>query len=736
MKRTSYVLTFLLTLVVSMQSLGSTVLWYDFEDLVDRAGMTMHDEPAPAIGTVDKSGNGYDMWAWANADTNNGPRVSEVGDTATLDGVCAIFSGGQDGYVPSTSEFNNWSPETWTMEFSFRYDVVESYKTLIGRDGSAGIETEANLSALYIQTDGGNGNAIRLQYVSESMERFILVTSFVPEAEAWYHMVVRSDGQNLDIFVDKLDSSGFVNVGSWDLDAEGNGDVDHSIKVTSTWTFGRGWYGSNGDLITGAMDDIRFSDTALYEAEFLQNTNRVVGAPVPANTKPLVERDTDLSWSLFTDKVITGYDVYFASDPNIYDSDPNSFEDFTPYYTTNTTVTLSELGVSSPLDYNDTIGWRVDAYVDGEVDPVEGPLWTFTTVPQVVTIVSAPADVVASPDASFSVTATEATGYAWYKDSDPVTVLSTTDTLVIANATLADEGQYYCVVSNAISTETTPAVYLWTKRMVGHWKFEDGLADSVAETVAGAALHNGDLGVNNSENADITVGDGLFTYTAGIDGQAIAFNNDSDFVAITEPGFFNFYPQGFSTSIWYKLEGNSAGWRLPMSKLDASVDGWLFGLDHASRNEVVYVVETGGDWMYGNSNIETGDSEWHMFTATYDPASTTIKLYTDGDYNSSKTIDLLTYGVPEAPVSIGGRYNENSLRGAIDDVRMYSYPLTDVEVAQMYIDMVPDAYICMEEDPALTRDYNNDCRVNVEDLAMFVSEWLECQRIPEDACNE
>jgi len=93
--------------------------------------------------------------------------------------------------------------------------------------------------------------------------------------------------------------------------------------------------------------------------------------------------------------------------------------------------------------------------------------------------------------------------------------------------------------------------------------------------------------------------------------------------------------------------------------------------------------------------------------------------------------------LPTAPLSIGGRATENSISGAIDEVRLYSYPMTPTEVAQMYVSLRPEEYVCVSpDDGAFDKvDLNGDCKVNLEDIALAAHEWLECQRVPVSSCE-
>ncbi|HPB93464.1 MAG TPA: hypothetical protein PLR31_07950, partial [Anaerohalosphaeraceae bacterium] len=379
-------------------------------------------------------------------------------------------------------------------------------------------------------------------------------------------------------------------------------------------------------------------------------------------------------------------------------------------------------------------------YSAGDPNNIAGPIWSFTAKGAVPLILSQPVNTIAEPDAVFSIIANDVAGsYQWFKAGEPDIPLTdngiyagtTTNTLTVRSATVAEEGQYYCIAYNGLTPSAPSAkAWLWTKRLMGHWKFDGNLLDSAPLSVPGAAAHNGMMAGG---------GIGAAAYGSGIDGEAIVFSNTADYAAIENPEFFNFYPLGFTISYWYK-ERSAVGWRLPVSKLDAGSAGWLFGVDKATRNQTVFFFESANDaayWADGNPDIELDDGQWHMITAVYDPQTTSYTIYTDGDNNETIVLDLTGHPLPAAPISIGGRETENSVDGAIDDVRIYSYPLTAVQIAQLYVDFEPDKYVCMEdaEEPLTAFDLNKDCMVNLADFALFAAQWLECQRYPQSACD-
>jgi hypothetical protein len=253
---------FVVVTLVSSVTYGATVLHYDFED--GTANMPMNDFPVTqqngTVGTADLSGNGYDMLAW---DDYWGPLFSSEGDTPSGTGLSSFHDGHRDGYCPAPG-LVAWSPSTWTIELSFKFDNPDGWRTLIGRDDWTGIEGDI-AAAMYIQSNGEN-NAMRITFATVSDERYTLDSSLIPVPGQWYHLAVVADGDQLDMFADQFDGSGFQNIGTLMM-AEG---VDHSLRPTGTWTFGRGWFnGGFVDHISGNLDNIRFSDVALTTSQLI-----------------------------------------------------------------------------------------------------------------------------------------------------------------------------------------------------------------------------------------------------------------------------------------------------------------------------------------------------------------------------------------------------------------------------------------------------------------------------------
>ena len=133
----------------------------------------------------------------------------------------------------------------------------------------------------------------------------------------------------------------------------------------------------------------------------------------------------------------------------------------------------------------------------------------------------------------------------------------------------------------------------------------------------------------------------------------------------------------------------------------------------------------------GNPSVSTGslsvpypaDGEWHMVAVIVDASQNGI-LYLDGAEVDSDTTPFWGQIGGIDSVNIGCNEDDTGPQwffgGQLDDIRIYSYPLDKWAIAQLYID-VEGGSVCIEQ-PAY--DLNDDCKVNLEDLALVAGDWL------------
>lgn len=409
--------------------------------------------------------------------------------------------------------------------------------------------------------------------------------------------------------------------------------------------------------------------------------------------------------------------------------------------------------VSMPAD-GSTIYWKVEEglndgtdspYPAGDPNNIDGQVWTFVTVSNKPTFLTQPRPVVADPNATFTITASiTADSYQWFKvvgQQDNAQNGETDDTLLtgetgmsltIENATLADEAGYYCICYNgATSSNPSRVAWLVLPRLVGHWTLNGNMTDTVTSEpgLSGVVAHDGYMAYGDPNY--VSEPD-----TDGFDGNGMRFYNDGQIMELPGEDFFNFYNDGFTLIYWYKQNtGANTNWKVTMSKFDIGNQGWLVGQAGANPDPD-FIIEAGG------VNADVGpltDDQWNMVAVTYDADTDTFRLFSNGDENAQATGDLAAQPIPFRPVQIGGDDAGGTpfaIDAALSEIRMYSYPLTPTIIATMYTDEVEDVYVCVNEDEEFdAMDFNDDCRLNMADFSYVASEWLECQRIPEDSCD-
>lgn len=426
-----------------------------------------------------------------------------------------------------------------------------------------------------------------------------------------------------------------------------------------------------------------------------------VAAIYPTDGADYVPVDTALSWTEMLAAVPQGYDVYLAevSEPNI---------PLVSSMQTTTTYTPGE-----PLEYATTYQWRIDTHADPNV--FEGMVWTFTTAPLMPDILDQPdsVSVFAGESVLFEV---DATGpytpltYSWYKSLDNSTETSaddvliqsgSSDTLEIPSAQPDDEGYYYCLVDDAI---TTPAVSdiasLLVKRLLARYEFGSDFADSVG-------------------NYDLTQYDEP-AFVAGPDtlGSAAHFDGIDDY-AYTDAIDRDLYA-GFTLSLWVKTSS-------PAQPTGSTI------IDIAPA-AVIDVNSVSGNYRYSRSDDTVFGpvpfDEWTMLTVTFDGSDTT--LYCDGiavgnAAAADTSIDSISIGT-DNELSLDGTFE-----GTIDDVRLYNYPLDKFGVYDLYYAVVP--VVGCVNDYAFEADVSGpdgvpDCVIDMYDLAVFMQYWLACGLYP------
>jgi hypothetical protein len=467
-----------------------------------------------------------------------------------------------------------------------------------------------------------------------------------------------------------------------------------------------------------AMDNVQLN-VELYHA----------GVVYPPHNGTDIGLDVVLEWSLDE-----GYtcDVYFGTigDPNV-GLNPKVLSD----------SLLTTYDPPGDLAYDTTYYWRVDTIDPNDGSPVTltGMTWTFRTLTEEVQIITEPQSVTVATGgtAEFSVEASSPTpiSYEWFmvRPHGPPSKISEEEILTIPNVQLGDEGKYFCELTNSLGTVTSAQARLLTQRLMGWWKLDGNLNDSVDTVVSGATTHDG-VGTDPD-------------YITGIDGSGVEFFADGRIVTVPETGdYFNFHPQGITVSLWVKT--SNGGWEGVISKQLREADpaasvGWLIGVNARSDwgpTGAHFTVRPNADLFGSDHDGNIFDGQWHLVTAVMDPVSQTNRIYIDGaQRNESEVYDFGSITMNEEILVFGAEDQLGAVpyTGQIDDVRIWNYPLASFDIASLYLEFHPGEDVCISGDEQWRHfdvvgepGESSFCRLDIEDMAEFVTSWMECNLVP------
>lgn len=498
------------------------------------------------------------------------------------------------------------------------------------------------------------------------------------------------------------------------------------------------------------VDNIYYAD-----GQVLTNPTSPLYCDAPANGETLVsvirtDPDNDLVFTV-TNPDIVEVDVYLTK------NDPNAnvlIDSLTSVTPGQYTIDL-QTQLETDLSYETTYYWKVVGYEPNNLSglndiQVSGPVWSFTTTPESPVILTGvnpayTAVVAGEPTVVLSVTGING-DFQWYKDGNPISETvgaytgTMTKTLTIHDVQLADEGYYTCKIFSLAGEDESDPARVMTKRQTSYYDFDsvvvdinDYFVDSIDGYKAYLMQNGPDAGwptVSDANQLDLPVS------FPGVNGYGLLLDNAGDdpnrqYLDI-EDGVVDY--QDITIMLWAHPK---------------SIRVWarLFEFGTATNNTMFVTPDVGRLWdprfdiqVNGASQQLTpdlgqdnwiGPGTWHHVVVTL--SGNTGRMYVDGVLRATNT------GMTHNPTNLGATLNyigksqwpnDPGFDGLIDELKIYNYALTTEQIAEEYLAYAdPAGYICNLELTALPYDYNDDCRVDLADFAMFAATWLDSHRI-------
>ena len=216
----------------------------------------------------DTSGRGLDLYAYKNPLVSTAVPISEIPQTRSANTRSLYTTGTEDVYSKPDEGLSRMVFADFTIEAWVKFETLTGAQTIVGRDS---LSRDQGASALFYlskttHTKPGPGqkeNAFRVELVTRGDRSLLIESEFRAATDTWYHLAVVGNviAGKVTLFVD-----GRVVGTATDFDGL------FVSPANPGWSFARGQYGGKtGDHLSGWIDEVRFSDTALTPSQFLNS---------------------------------------------------------------------------------------------------------------------------------------------------------------------------------------------------------------------------------------------------------------------------------------------------------------------------------------------------------------------------------------------------------------------------------------------------------------------------------
>jgi hypothetical protein len=448
-------------------------------------------------------------------------------------------------------------------------------------------------------------------------------------------------------------------------------------------------FGPETMLISGVYDNAtsaknNYSSEIVILAADTTNTPMIYGVlatdPTPSIPPevPTLLSPSDLASEIEVNPILTWNASAYGSS---YHVQLSQVVDFSTIIFDQTNLLTTSVQVMN-LAINTQYYWRVEAL--NTIDTSEwSATWSFSTVSQVpsMPLLLSPAnnttDAATNPTLQWT-TAANATSYQLQ-----VSALLDFSTTVINHSSfiatsyqisgLLNDTVYYWRVraTNSVgNSDWSPAwsfrtVYIIPNSLVGGWRMDEG---------SGITLTDESTFSNNA----MTHGNPV--WVAGLNGMALKLNGTNQYATVADASSLD-VSQGVTLAAWIRPEKKASQYVIQKGE---TVDGYELNLLSTGKVSFQFnQITSTSDKLNSKTLYPTDGITWIHVAATFN--GSVAKIYINGVLDKS-----ITFSSPalinknDLPVAIGAKNDgKSSLKGSLDDIRIYNYALAPSEIAEL-----------------------------------------------------
>ena len=256
--------------------------------------------------------------------------------------------------------------------------------------------------------------------------------------------------------------------------------------------------------------------------------------------------------------------------------------------------------------------------------------------------------------------------YQWYRNGQPIAG-ATSNSLVFAQAAVANDGTYYVVASNSLGTATSDSVTVQVNKrpfatLVSLWSFENNLKDSSTNGNDGTAVGN-------------------VQYVPGKFGMAVQLAPHNPIINSSATNLPLYGTNSWSINLWVNL---------PQTPTNlAYIAGFGPVLDVGGGTARAFLADNGiYEWGNGtdlSSGVAYPLNTWSMVTLTHDGTDGTRAMYLNGRWIAGKVAGLANVPSGDNAISLAPTSNWNiDVGGSFDEFSIWNGVLPPDQINYLF----------------------------------------------------